>query len=389
MKKVLLTSTALVMTAGVAFAEVSPGVSLSGSAELGIKDKDGFGGADPDAGLQFHNDLDLDINFAAETDGGLAFGASIDLDEVGVGISADDGPAAAFISFGGFKLEMGDVDGALDLVNQEIGFLSSIDDDHTTHAGYFGGGGLDGGQDGQIATLSYTGVPGLILAVSAEIGDVDTDDEIYGVGVQYNFDLGAVEIGASLGYQEGAYSFSAAGAGLEGATATLTSIGIPTSAIAASGFAIGDLNGDAEIWAVSLELDTKTGFVARLNYADLEGNLDNVDWSYSSTIGLEFDGTPLTETVSVSGTPVSSLDIEWDYIGIGVLYETGPWGFTANYGEFDGNIEGFDFDADGFGLAVNYDLGGGASVQFGYGSGESFFDDESIDTWSFGLGMSF
>jgi outer membrane protein OmpU len=52
----------------------------------------------------------------------------------------------------------------------------------------------------------------------------------------------------------------------------------------------------------------------------------------------------------------------------------------ANYGEYDSG-------ASGFGLAAAYDLGGGASLNLGYGSSD--VGGVSSDTWSFGLAMSF
>ncbi len=378
MKKVLLTSTALVMTAGIAFAEVSPGVSISGSAELGIKDEDQ--GAD----LQFHNDLDLDINFSGETDGGLAFGASIDLDEVNQGISADEGPAAAFISYNGWKLEMGDVDGALDLVNLETTFFTSINDDHTAHAGFFAGDSMDGGLDGQIATISYTGVPGLLLAASAELGDsTDGDDEIFAVGIRYTADVGAVELSGSLAWQDGFYEFGVTGAG-----ATTTDIGL--GAVPGAGV-IDTLQGDAELYALSFEIESDMGLVGRLNYAELDGDFDTAVYSVDNATAAGVADPALVGQLGSSdvSAEISSTDVEWDFWGIAIGYETGPWAFEANYGEYDAEIGGIDAEADGFGLVANYDLGGGMSVQLGYGSGEGFFEDESTDTWSFGLGMSF
>ena len=51
-----------------------------------------------------------------------------------------------------------------------------------------------------------------------------------------------------------------------------------------------------------------------------------------------------------------------------------------NYGEKDSDASG---KTDGFGLAVNYDLGGGAEFQLGYGDGEG------TDRMSMGLALSF
>ena len=66
---------------------VAQGISLSGNAEMGLFGTDAPG----ETRLQFITDLDLTITATAETDGGLVFGMSIDLDETG-GLGEDDDP---------------------------------------------------------------------------------------------------------------------------------------------------------------------------------------------------------------------------------------------------------------------------------------------------------
>ncbi len=78
---------------------------------------------------------------------------------------------------------------------------------------------------------------------------------------------------------------------------------------------------------------------------------------------------------------------EGDYLGFGVGYSANGLSIHANYAEQDATI-GTANDTDGFGLAVAYDLGGGASVKGGYGSG-SVGTAASVDTWSLGLALSF
>ena len=73
------------------------------------------------------------------------------------------------------------------------------------------------------------------------------------------------------------------------------------------------------------------------------------------------------------------------HTGLGLCYTTGALTVSANYGVYD--TVGV-LDTDGYGLAVNYDLGGGAVVMAGYGSG-SVAGEPSVDTWSIGLGLSF
>jgi len=63
----------------------------------------------------------------------------------------------------------------------------------------------------------------------------------------------------------------------------------------------------------------------------------------------------------------------------------------ANYGAYDIGA----LTIDGWGLVANYDLGGGAVVMAGYGTGDVAAGNEigglygSEDTFSVGLGLSF
>jgi outer membrane protein OmpU len=313
MKKLLIASTALVATAGMAAADVS----LSGYAEMGIKDN----GSD----TVFHHDLDVKFSLSGETDGGLTFGATIDLDEVSGGISSENGPHSVWIKGGFGNLTMGDTDGALDWAMTETGMLTSIADDHTSHAGYNGNGAFDGSADGQV--LRYDNTFGDFgVAVSYEMGSDATSstsvyvfdtstglgvlksspasEDVLGLGVKYTADLGGTSIALGLGYQEA---------------------------------------GDADAIGISAKASI-SGFDVVLNYTDMD--LAGVDASH---------------------------------IGIGLGYTVGDLALTANWGEYE--VAGVS--ADGFGIAANYSLGGGATVMAGFGS------SDAKDTFSLGLGLSF
>ncbi len=187
MKKLLIASTALVATAGMAAADVT----LSGYAEMGIKDN----GTD----TVFHHDLDVKFALSGETDGGLTFGATIDLDEVSGGIGSESGPHSVWIKGGFGNLTMGDTDGAFDWGLTEAIIGSGIADDHE-HAGYNGNGGLDGSNDGQV--LRYDNTFGDFgVAVSYEMADAAGSD-VVGLGLRYTADLGGASIALGLGYQE-------------------------------------------------------------------------------------------------------------------------------------------------------------------------------------------
>ncbi len=145
MKKVLLASTALVMTAGVAVAQGRRALLLlrrSGSRAL--EETLGW------TATVFHNDFDVKITLSGETDSGLTFGATMDLDELrGDSIDPDGNLSSVFVSGSFGTLTMGDTDGAFDWAMDDIVWGTAIADDHSSHAGWNGNSGLDGSVDGQ------------------------------------------------------------------------------------------------------------------------------------------------------------------------------------------------------------------------------------------------
>jgi len=162
MKKTLLTTTALVMGAGMASADVS----LTGTAEMGVADSK----ADSkDDSLRFHTDIDVTFGMSGTTDGGIAFGANVDLDENigndGVSGNTADGAtnnddahggAVVFLNGGFGNVNLGDTDGAYDWALTETSIGGSIRDNQTGHSGYDGNSGLDGTHDGQILRYDIT-----------------------------------------------------------------------------------------------------------------------------------------------------------------------------------------------------------------------------------------
>jgi outer membrane protein OmpU len=312
MKKVLLATTALTLSAGIASADGHAGMSVSGFTEIGIFDN----GTDD---VQFFQDIDVTFSGSGTTDSGLTFGFSIDLDEVqqndsgtangAVDNVADDGGASIFISGDFGTLTMGDTDGALDWALTEVGSLGSIADDHTAYSAYSGNGALDGSNDGQVLRYDNT------------IGDFS-----FAISMEQDVDH---------------------------ATAT--------TAIALTGSGDGDVLG-----------------------LGVKGSFGDI------SVGLGFQSDDTTDVIglSVGATfgDIAAVVNWWDlddgaagetYTALGLTYTSGPLGLHVNYASRD------EADIDGFGLAVNYDLGGGAEVQFGYGS------DDTDDTWSLGVAMSF
>lgn len=116
MKKLLLATTALTLSAGVAAADVA----LSGNARMGVVyDGDDFG---------FNSRLRVQFTLSGETDTGLAFGGSIRADNAGDagGGNVDTGGmtgGSVFISGDFGRLSMGDVAGAAEFI---VGDLAGV-----------------------------------------------------------------------------------------------------------------------------------------------------------------------------------------------------------------------------------------------------------------------
>ncbi len=351
MKKVLFATTALVASAGIASAQ---GVTLSGSAEMGI-----FGGTDLET--QFHHDIDVTFTLSGETDNGLTFGATIDLDELngdainpaaggtcragtlGSAISGLAGSGACpgaennssvFLSGNFGTLTMGDTDGAFDWAMQDLDILGDISDANTTHVGFNGNGGLDGSYDGQVVRYDYS-FGEFAFAVSLVQDDsVVVGPAVYAVGGKYTAALGTVNLGVGLGYQS---------------------------------------NGTTDLIGLSLDADFNNGLRAVLNYTD---------YSSATINATPLDGGTVTLPVN-------------NHIGVGLFYSMDAISVGLHYGQYDiGGIAGIA-DRSGVGLVAHYDLGGGAVVQFGYSSGQaqSFFGPlgttVSSDRFSLGVAMSF
>lgn len=111
MKKVLLTSTALVLSAGIAAADVSVG----GSGRMGIIDAAGA------SDIAFTSRIRISFSASGETDGGLSFGGSIRADNAGGGNAGTAGSVFVEGAFG--KLSMGDVSGAAEAA---VGDVSGV-----------------------------------------------------------------------------------------------------------------------------------------------------------------------------------------------------------------------------------------------------------------------
>jgi len=363
MKKVLFATTALVATAGIASAEVS----LSGSAEMGI-----FGGSyggtlqtAQDPNTQFHTDIDVTFTMSGLTDNGLVFGATVDLDENAAFNPATQGGETIFLSGNFGTITMGDTDGAFDWAMSEVPVgAGSLNDASTIHAGFDANGGFDGVYDGQILRYDHS-IGGFGFAISVELDDADgtahivnlpigataltpnaagtgpvgstpvafaaTDsaDPIIGLGLTYTANLGGTDVNFGLGYQT-------------------------------MGITVGATNADPSIIGVSVGT-TVSGIALGLNYSNTDYDIAGIS--------------------------------DQTHVGIGASYTMDAITVGVNYGRYQDRYGASGFDADGFGISAGYDLGGGASILFGYATDSienpAGVEIYSTDTWSLGVSMSF
>lgn len=193
MKKLLIATTALVATAGVAAAEVA----VSGDGYMGVV----YNGAD----LNFASRVRVAFELSGETDGGLSFGGSFGLEDAFDAANAAEGEVFISGAFG--TIAMGNVVGAAEAVIgdlPEVGYTdldSFADDDYAigdNDITYFTGDGAL--TDTRNPVLLYTYTAGdLTFAVSFNDGKVSNgsvdDAKEFAVGVKYVLGDYAVAVG--------------------------------------------------------------------------------------------------------------------------------------------------------------------------------------------------
>ena len=331
MKKLLIATTALVATAGMAAADIK----LSGSAEIGMTDAGGT------TGLEMHSDMDIDFKLSGALDNGLSFGTSIDLDQVSNGIDASGGKQAVHVSGDFGTLTMGETDGAMDKRNNEVGSLTAISDNHTGHAGYNGGSGLDS-------------------------GDI----------LRYDTSVGTFNVSASIGQDDGATNNDVMGYGLSTTMGTVAlSVGYQT-------------DDNQDITAVSAK-STVGGLTMTANYSEATMKDSAAITGVSASIVAATSTAVAYNILAV--TAKDAVKNSYEHTGLGLGYTVSGVNLSANYGSYDYDDGS---TADGFGVAANYSLGGGATVMVGYGSGNARATNRvaaaaDVDSFSVGLGLSF
>ena len=320
MKKLLIASTALVATAGVAAADVS----VSGNARMGLVydslldgQENGITGLDKSS-VYFNSRVRAALSMSSETDGGLSFGGSFDMHNAGAAAAGTSGKVWISGAFG--KLSMGDVDGA---AKAAVGNVSGV---------------------------GYTGLKdrnNLIFVNSGtDIDDDSNNDTIYPTpSALYEFSTGAATFYVGVG-------------GLNGNV----NLGI------VNGTTLVGISG-GQAYSVGAKYTTG-GFTLSAGYESLESVFVGTGGAVSDlgTVGQFIVGVDFT-TGGFTGKA-----------RYGYLNATGPQGFGLNQFAVSGDyttgattFTGFVATREtaggtylnNYGIGAAYDLGGGASVKAG------------------------
>lgn len=261
------------------------------------------------------------VTMTGETDSGIAFGATIRADNAGgggTGPSAVSGQTAGevFVSGAWGTLTFGDTNAA--------------DEQHVGDAG---------------GNLSVTGLGDLNETPYISNGGGFGDDRI-------NF---AVDPEARPTVR---YDYNFAGFGVSVSTdRKLESVGVGGSYTYE--FADGSITGGVGYYDFAA-FDTE---VTGVGTVEVKGG---EQWSVGATGTFSgFSAGVVYTAASSDGSDAVAGDL--DVLNVGLGYEMNAWSFAAWYGKIltgNGNLEAYN-DEDTYGLTVAYDLGGGASVNFG------------------------
>jgi outer membrane protein OmpU len=372
MKKILLATTVLAMSAGFAAADVS----TSGDGRMGITSTDGV--------MTFTNRMRIKFSGSGTTDAGLSFGGSF---RAGDASLADDSPAtkgSVFISGAFGKVTMGDVDsGDTASVGQlaSVGFTGLGSGNSISYAADAGG---DAGLPGTLgdaggARVLYTYSAGALTINASTAQMTDGGATAYGIGGSYT--SGPVTVGLGYGVVDG------------GSLSALKSYGTATGGSAA--YTTISSAADASVTDLSLSASYVMGATtvkAIYQAKTLDASFD----TQAVTTAL-----PALTAVSISSTATS--------MGMSVVHKIDALSLTAYTISTEVDIADA-LSADNptvsrYGVGFGYDLGGGASVTGGWATVDALtataitaagtagelqeYTVSSVGTDKFDLGLNF
>lgn len=330
MKKLLLATSILSATAGIAAAEVS----LSGDARMGIISEAG-------ADAVFTSRARVSFGLSGESDSGLSFGASFRADNAGPASAGNAGSVYISGAFG--KLSMGDVDSA---DKAAVGQLSGV--------------GLTGLGDSNELEYSADGI-GLFGYVKS----------IAGAPI-----VGAVATNALTVNSKVLYTYSAGGFTAHGSLSQLSDL--------ADSFAIGGAYAAGD-------LTVAAGYGKSTASAPLVP-VDAVVTDISASVAYAMGGTTVKGVFQNKTLDFGPVELgSADSYGLSVDHKLDALTLTAFAITSKVEADGDKASLDRFGLGASYDLGGGASVVGGVAraDGINWTTGAVSAATSYDLGVSF
>ena len=357
MKKLLLATSILAGTAGLAAAEIT----LSGDARMGFLD-DFVYDQDADDDVGFTSRARVTFTFSGETDGGLSFGASFRADNSS---NAANGTAGSVFLSGSFgKISMGDVDGAAVAAVGHVDGVGLTGLSDLNESAFIGNGGLNDDDltdlDSLDDTPGLTGDPSVLYEYTT--GNIGLFVGVTNPGYEGEFDFGAGDettdgVAWTLGanYTTDAYKF---GIGYEDLDVDVSD----------AGGSLGNLSADH----LYLGADATFGaFTAKVRWG--QASIDVTDDAGAAIAGAptDFDQWSLSGTYAMDAISVT--------------------GFYADK-QFEDSTGANTLSRESMGLGASYDLGGGASLVGGIVDSElqNGTDAKTSDTaFDFGVSFSF
>jgi len=322
MKKVLLATSALVLTAGAAAADIK----LSGSARMGIVHIDN--GSDPSS-TQFSSRVRIVFTASGETDTGLSFGASTRADQEGGNDASngsggtDNDESTVFISGAFGTLTMGDVSGAADALVGQVSGVGYGPNDDTQEINFLG----------TVKTALYYEYSAGALTFGAGVGQMDAGGDTYNIGAKYAADGYAV----SLAYES-------AENGIE--------------------YGMGFYDADMISLGASATFGAAT-VKARVSDLSVDGFVEDVDTVYALSVDYAMGDTTLTAFYTDYGNSSEFLnpyadgadtgpDGDTTHIGLGAAYSLGGGATLAGGVTRQNNSQGPDQTIANLGLKFSF-----------------------------------
>ncbi len=346
MKKVLFATTALVMTAGVAAAEVA--VTGEGRVGLRYESDTAYTG---ESSWNVVNRIRVRFTMTGESQSGISFGAKLRSDQhanAGDNNSATAGEVWVSGAYG--KLTVGDIDSAME---RAVGDLPEV-----------GLTGLDFWNE--FAYMGSEEVNGPVMVDGDEVAGPGAD-----AGMLYEYSIGNANLYAS--WVDGYYGNS----DIERDTQTW-SVGVGYD-LGNYTFGLGYTKADYTINPFTVNDDSFTALVGPLGF-----NSDSETWGLSG--GTSING--ITFKAAYLKTTADDDTLDYAQYGLGAEYDMSN-GVSLSGFYRKNDFKNVDIDGDAFGIGASYDLGGGAVIKGGIVDSSIDVGDVSLDNTMADFGLEF